>query len=169
MASPLLLVQVLYLSSLMPLMWLSKHLFRPLVYAHTCLSLPTILSILPASEMLVEASELLSECSLIPFICFPNAHSNHCLFTVYLILGSHSNCSGHTFVYSFFYACSCFLNLCNFNIYLLLVRHMNSLCLRLCKLLLWSSSVICRYDLGFMDLSHQVFALYARHSILISF
>ena len=101
MSSPLLLVQVLYLSSLMPLMWLSKHLFRPLVYAHTCLSLPTILSILPASEMLVEASELLSECSLIPFICFPNAHSNHCLFTVYLILGSHSNCSGHTFVYSF--------------------------------------------------------------------
>jgi hypothetical protein len=79
-----------------------KHLFRPVVYAHTCLSLSIILSILSASEMLVEASELFSECSLMPFICFPHAHSNHCLFTVYLILDSHSNCSGHSFVYRFF-------------------------------------------------------------------
>ena len=102
MSSLFLLVQVLYLSSLMPLMWLSKHLFRPHVYAHTCLSLLIIFSILSASEMLVKASELFFEFSLMPFICFPNAHSNHCLFAVYLILESHSNCSGHTFVYSFF-------------------------------------------------------------------
>ena len=44
------------------LKWLSEHLFRPAVYAHTCLSLPTILSILSASEMLAEARELFSEC-----------------------------------------------------------------------------------------------------------
>jgi hypothetical protein len=78
-SSPLLLVQLLYLSSLMPLKWLSKHLFRPVVYAHTCLSLPVILSILSVSEMLVEASELFFECSLVSFICFPNAHLNPCL------------------------------------------------------------------------------------------
>jgi hypothetical protein len=51
------------LSSLMPLQWLLKHLFRPVVYTHTCLSLPTILSILPASEILVELVN-----------CFLNAH-----------------------------------------------------------------------------------------------
>jgi len=89
------------LSSLMPFKRLSKHLFRPAVYAHTYLSLPTVLSILSASEMLVEASELFSECSLVPFTCVPNAHSNHCLFTVYLILDCDSNCSSHSFVSSF--------------------------------------------------------------------
>ena len=71
MSSPLLLVQVLYLSSLMPLKWLLKHLFRPVVYAYICLLLPTILSILSASDMLVEASELFSEFLLMPFIWFP--------------------------------------------------------------------------------------------------
>ena len=60
-------ISLFSLISLMPLRWLSKHLFMPAVYAHTCLSLPTVLSILSASEMLAEASELFSECWLVPF------------------------------------------------------------------------------------------------------
>ena len=90
------------LCSLMQLKWLLKHLFRPVLYAHICLSLPIILSILSVSEILFEARELFPDCSLICFIFFPNAHSNHYLFTVHLILNSHSNCLGHSFVYSFF-------------------------------------------------------------------
>jgi len=50
------------LCSLMSLKWLLKHLFRPVLYANICLSLPIILPILSASEILSEASELFLDC-----------------------------------------------------------------------------------------------------------
>ena len=74
-------------------------------YVHSCNSLPSILSNLSSFKMLVQASHLFTECSLISFICSRNFQSGHSFLYSKFVHAScdlQSTSSGHLFVYSLF-------------------------------------------------------------------